>query len=94
MLFPLAPSLASQLPQVSRVFTRLVHDMEPCGSWLASDEASPIGRNFRSSRAQRNERIRLRRLRHYLRTGRQQLPGYIIPGQMKQPFTGCCVQWL
>jgi len=33
-----ASSLASQLPQVSLVFTKFVFAINPWGSWLASDE--------------------------------------------------------
>jgi hypothetical protein len=36
----LASSLASQLPQVSLVFTRIAFIEDPCGSWLASDAVS------------------------------------------------------
>jgi hypothetical protein len=38
VLHLLTPSLASQLPQISLVFTKFVFTGDPCGSWLASDE--------------------------------------------------------
>ena len=37
------PSLASQLPQVYKVITSYVATEDPCGSWLASDEARAFG---------------------------------------------------
>jgi len=35
------PSLASQLPQVSALFSITAFTTKSCGSWLASDEAGP-----------------------------------------------------
>jgi len=36
----MTPSRASQLPQVSLVYTGFVYDLKPCGSGLAREEAS------------------------------------------------------
>ena len=33
----LASSLASQLPQILRMYLKIMFTIEPCGSWLASD---------------------------------------------------------
>ncbi len=40
------PSLASQLPQGLKVFTRFVINANHCGSWFASDEARANTKNF------------------------------------------------
>jgi hypothetical protein len=37
----MASSLASQLPQGMRLFTNIEFTLKRCGSWLASDGASP-----------------------------------------------------
>lgn len=65
-----------------------------CRSEPARDEARADAKESGSSHAQRDKRIRLRRLRHHLSPGRQHLPGNIIARQMKHPLTRRSLQRL
>jgi hypothetical protein len=45
MVAVLASSLASQLPQVLRMYLKIMFTIEPCGSWLASDDGICFNNN-------------------------------------------------